>query len=125
MGINITHTMSSFQFENRENLRNAAKQILNKQGSSAEAIHKIVDQTVFPIQNSQQIILNMASQVTLNNSLKETLKYLKSHTNKKAEKEPVLGELWNIMSKKSYANYSGELQDFEIDENAKNIFVVA
>lgn len=125
MGINITHTMSSFQFENRENLRNTAKQILNNQSSSTEAIRKIVEQTVFPVQNSQQLILNMSSQVTLNNSLKETLKYLKSHANKKTEKEPVLGELWNIMSKESNNTYTGELQDFEIDENAKNIFAAA
>ncbi len=125
MGINITHTMNSFQFENRENLRNAAKQILNKQGASTEAMHKIVEQTVFPVQNSQQLILNMSSQVTLNNSLKETLKYLKSQANKKTVKEPVLGELWDIMNKKTIDNYTGELQDFEIDENAKNIFEAA
>ena len=31
MTLNITHTMNSFQFENRENLRNAARNILNKQ----------------------------------------------------------------------------------------------
>ncbi len=41
MGINITHTMNSFQqFENRENLRNAAKNILNKQTASQETVQK-------------------------------------------------------------------------------------
>ena len=61
-----------------------------------------------------------------NNSLKETLKYLKNQANKKSAKAPVLGELWNIFSSNNGASeknpYKGELYDFEIDKNAKNIF---
>lgn len=125
MGINITHTMSSFQFENRENLRNSAKNILNKQGSSTEAVHKIIEQTLFPIQNAQSNIMSTTAQITLNNSLRETLKYLKSQAKKEVHKEPVLGELWNIIQKESTSDYKGELRDFEIDESAENIFAAA
>lgn len=126
MGINITHTMNNFQFENRENLKQTAKKILNKQNATSETMQKIIDKTVFsmpePYQNPQLAIIKASSQITLNNSLKETLKYLKSHANKKQTKEPVLGELWNIMNKKEDNEYNGELLDFEIDSSAKNIF---
>lgn len=121
MGINITHTMNSFQqFENRENLRNAAKNILNRQTASQETVQKIVDKTVFDY-NPQLSIIKASTQISVNNSLKETLKYLKSHASKKPAKEPVLGELWNIAnSNKSIEE--NELYDFEIDNSAKNIF---
>ncbi|MCM1003868.1 MAG: hypothetical protein NC408_05935 [Candidatus Gastranaerophilales bacterium] len=121
MGINITHTMNSFQqFENRENLRNAAKNILNKQNASQETVQKIVDKTVFEY-NPQLSIIKASSQISVNNSLKETLKYLKSHAAKKPAKEPVLGELWNIAQAKD-DNSENELYDFEIDNSVENIF---
>lgn len=121
MGINITHTMGSFQqFENRENLRNAAKNILNRQNASSESVQKIIDKTVFDY-NPQLSIIKASTQISINNSLKETLKYLKSHAAKKPAKEPVLGELWNIAnSNKEIEN--NELYDFEIDNSVKNIF---
>lgn len=122
MGINITHTMNnSFQqFENRENLRNTAKNILNKQNASSETVQKIVDKTVFDY-NPQLSIIKASTQISVNNSLKETLKYLKSHATKKQAKEPVLGELWNIAnSSKNIEN--NELYDFEIDNSIENIF---
>ncbi len=127
MGLNITHTMNSFQFESRENLRNAARNILNKQGASSETMQKILNQSVFPTnsnRNSQLEILSASTQITLNNSLKETLKYIKSQANKKAVKEPVFGELWNILNKEENS-YEGELKDFIIDSSAKNIFAAA
>ncbi len=121
MGINITHTMNSFQqFENRENLRNAAKNILNKQNASQETVQKIVDKTVFDY-NPQLSIIKASSQISVNNSLKETLKYLKNHAAKKPAKEPVLGELWNIAQAKD-DNSENELYDFEIDNSVENIF---
>ncbi len=121
MGINITHTMNSFQqFENRENLRNAAKNILNKQNASQETVQKIVDKTVFEY-NPQLSIIKASSQISVNNSLKETLKYLKSHAAKKPAKEPVLGELWNIV-KENTESADNELYDFEIDNSVENIF---
>lgn len=121
MGINITHTMGSFQFENRENLRNAAKNILNKQGASQESMQKIIDKTVFDTQNPQLTVLKAATQITVNDSLKETLKYLQKHAAKRAPKKPVLGELWNLATSQE-TEYTGELVDFEIDNSAKNIF---
>lgn len=122
MGINITHTMNSFQsFENRENLRNAAKNILNRQTASQETVQKIVDKTVFDY-NPQLSIIKASSQISINNSLKETLKYLKNHAAKKTAKEPVLGELWNIANSQKEENESNELYDFEIDNSIENIF---
>lgn len=124
MSINITHTMNSFQFENRENLRNAARNILNRQGATTEATHKVLEQTLFQAssyQNPQLAIIKASSQISLNNTLKETLKYLKSQANKKTQKEPVLGELWNIANKETNT-YEGELVDFIIDTTAENIF---
>ena len=126
MSINITHTMNSSQFENRENLRNAAKNILNKQGASAEASKKILEETIFSEKkyNTQFDILRASSQITLNDSLKETLKYLKNQANKKTKKEPVFGELWNIINNED-RSYEGELIDFVIDSSLKNIFAAA
>ncbi len=123
MGINITHTMNTYQgFENRENLRNAAKNILNRQNASNETVQKIIDKTVFDY-NPQLSIIKASTQISVNSSLKETLKYLKEHANKKPVKEPVLGELWNLAEKsKSEDNENNELYDFEVDNSLENIF---
>ena len=123
MGLNITHTMNSFQFESRDNLRNAARNILNRQGITSEAAQKFVEQTIFSKDsyNPQLSIIKASSQITLNNSMKETLKYLKLHANRKVNKEPVLGELWNLFEKEDN-NYEGELVDFVIDSSDRNIF---
>ena len=124
MGLIITHTMNSFQFESRDNLRNAARNILQRQGASTEATHKFVEQTIFTNDsyNPQLAIIKASSQISLNNTMKETLKYLKSQANKKVNKEPVLGELWNLFELKAETIYTGELIDFEIDTSARNIF---
>ena len=126
MSINITHTMNSFQFESRENLRNAAKNILNRQGASTEATNNILEQAIFSTKNSnaQLDILRASTQISLNESLKETLKYLKTQANKKTKKEPVFGELWNVISKEEIT-YEGELVDFVVDSSLKNIFAAA
>lgn len=122
MGINITQTMGSFQqFENRENLRNTAKSILSRQNASSETVEKIVDKTVFDY-NPQLSIIKASTQISINNSLKETLKYLKSHAAKKPVKEPVLGELWNLANSSKDNTAHNELYDFEIDNSVKNIF---
>jgi len=126
MSINITHTMNSFQFESRENLRNAAKNILNRQGASTEVTNKILEQAIFSSKNSnaQLDILRASTQISLNESLKETLKYLKTQANKKSKKEPIFGELWNVISKEEIS-YEGELVDFVVDSSLKNIFAAA
>lgn len=130
MGINITHTMDLLQFENKENLRNTAKNILNKNGVSEETAQKIVEKTIFDADkqikelysNPQLAVIKASSQITMNNTLKETLKYLKSHANQKITKEPVLGELWEKLNSAKEDTYKGELLDFQIDDTAVNIF---
>ena len=132
MGLNITQTMTGFQFENKENLRNAAKNILENKGASQEATQKIIEKTIFDNNtqirdsyiNPQLSIIKASSQITINDSLKETLKYLKNNAHKKITKEPVLGELWNLFSQEE-VEYKGELCDYVIDENATNIFIAA
>lgn len=133
MGLNVSMDYS-FQLDNKENLKNAAKTILNKSGATSEVTQKIIDQTIFNndkaikeiYTNSQLTALKASTQITLNNSLKETLKYLRSHAAQKQQKVPVLGELWNIFSANNEASeknpYKGELYDFQIDQNTKNIF---
>ena len=126
MGINITHTMNNFQFEKREHLRDTAKRILKNQGADSESVQKIVEDTIFSknsYENPQLSIIKASSQITMNSNLKETLKYLKSHANKKEKKDPILGELWDRLTNSvSESNYEGELLDFVIDANVENIF---
>ena len=132
MGLNITHTMNNMNFENRETLRNSAKDILNKQGASAETTNSILDKTIFKSQNRggdfyinpQLAILKASTQISLNNNLKETLKYIKSQANRKQVKTPVFGELWNSLTENNEIQ-ENELFEFEIDVNAKNIFIAA
>ena len=127
MGINVSTSMG---FENREFLKSAAKNILQKGGAESEKASQIAQRAIFGersySQNSQYSILSASTQITLNNSLKETLKYLNSHANKKVAKKPVLGELWEIFSATNESSeqnpYKGELIDFEINLNQKNIF---
>ena len=131
MGLNVTHTLGSFQFENRENLRNTAKDILQKQGASNENMQRILDKTIFDsdgkiYSNSQLAVIKASTQISLNNSLKETLKYLKNHASKKTRKEYAFGEIWNLINNEDITEeYKGELIDFEVDENITNIFAAA
>lgn len=132
MGLNITHTMNNMNFENRESLKNTAREILSKQGASAETSGAIIEKTIFNTTNKngdfyinpQLAILKASSQISLNANLKETLKYIKSQANRKQPKSPVFGELWNSLNE-NYDNQENELLDFEIDVNAKNIFIAA
>ena len=130
MGINITQTLGNFQFESKEKLRNTAKNILNRQGASEETMQKILDKTIFDsdgriYSNSQLAIIKASTQMSLNGSLKETLKYLKNHASeKKSAKTPVLGELWTLFNQEK-DDYKGELIDFESDNSAENIFAAA
>ena len=115
--------MNSFQFANRESLRNTAKQILNRQGMASENANRVISDAIFSSQNytnPQLAIIKASSQITQNTTLKETLKYLKSQANKKVQKQAILGELWDTI--KNEEKYEGELLEFEIDSNAKNIF---
>ena len=125
MGLNITHTMQNSQFENRENLRQTAKKILNRKGASEESIKKIIDDSIFSA-TSFIIYNNLStqSQISIENTIKERLRRLKEQSDRANLKKPVLGELWEIASKDT-SKYNGELIDFEIDLSADNIFAAA
>lgn len=127
MGLNVSTTAA---FENKEFLRNAVMDILTQQSASQDTTAKIIDKTIFDIKDSyvnpQMSVIKASTQISLNASLSETLKYLRTHSKKKTEKKYVFGELWNIVSTNNEASeenpYKGELYDFEIDKNVKNIF---
>ena len=126
MSINVSTSMG---FGNQDILRNTAKEILQSNGvetaKQAEAAQKSVIFTNGMGLPSHQYVLMASTQITVNNTLRETLKYLKNRE-RRVKKEPVLGELWQIMSadnEESEKNpYHGDLIDFEIDAKAKNIF---
>jgi len=114
--------------------RNAAKNILANSGASGESSSKIIEETIFQQKNSytdaypnsQLAIIKASTQISVNGTLKETLKYLREHANQKVLKTPILGELWETFSVNNQASeenpYRGELVDFQIDKNTKNIF---
>lgn len=135
MGLNVSMDYM-LQFENKENLKSAAKNILTNSGANTEATQKIIQQTIFEgdrqmkeaYLNSQMAILKASTQISVNGTLKETLRYLKSQPKKDVKKEPVFGEIWNIFSANNEASEKNpyeEIYGFEIDKNAKNIFAAA
>ncbi len=136
MGLNVSAS-NSYLLDNQEVLRNTAKNILSKGGASTEATQKIIEKTLFNYDNQlkdvytnpQLSVIKASTQISINNSLKETLKYLKEQAAKKEPKELKFGELWNIVSTGNNASeknpYKGELYDYQIDKNIKNIFAAA
>lgn len=127
MGINITQT--NYSFENRENLRNTAREILNKQNNSNEPAQNILNKTIFGSEssiysNAQLSILKASSQISINGTLKETLKYLKNNPVKKTDKRVILGELWDLFTQNEN-DKPVEISDWEIDYSAENIFAAA
>lgn len=133
MGLNVSASMESgFRFENKENLKNAAKNILTKAGKSEEAAQNLSQKMIMSVDkqirdsyiNPQLAVIKASSQISMNKSLKETLKYLKSHASQKVVKQPVLGELWELFSatKQEELDDENELMYMVIDLNAKNIF---
>lgn len=127
MGLNISQTMNNSQFENRESLRRTAKNILLKQNASNENAQKIIDQLIFLPNarkiNTQADILNISSQIAIQNSMKETIKSLKDNFAKKNVKKAQLGELFELLDLDT-GSYAGELVDYEINYN-NNIFIAA
>ena len=87
----IVSASTSYQLDNAEILRNTAKNILNNGGASAESAQKIIEKTIFDNDkqyiNPQLSVIKASTQITINNSLKETLKYLKAHANRRVKKE--------------------------------------
>lgn len=133
MGLNVSMNYS-FQLENRDILKNTAKNILTNSGATPEATQKIVEKTLFEgdrllkeqYTNPQLSVLKASTQISINDTLKETLKYLKSHAKKETKKTPVFGELWNIASANNQASekkpYQNELYEYQIDKDTVNIF---
>ncbi len=120
MGINVSTSMG---FENREFLKNAAKDILQKKGLDSKSAEKTAQQVRYEFVEDSlgSTVLKASTQVTLNKSLSETLNYLKAHAKDKRKKEYILGELWQALPD-SNTKYQGELVDLVIDYNSKNIF---
>lgn len=126
MGINVSTSMG---FENQTFLKNAAQSILQKSGVNPEKAEEIANTAIFEMKAYTDVsdvrFVSTAAQVALNNSLRETLNYLKNRVNEK-KKKYVLGELWDEFISNQNENdaesYCGELYDFEIDKNLKNIF---
>lgn len=129
MGFNVSTTT---MFETGDMVRSNAKSILTNTSSAAKAAASTANSTIFDneafvtSQNSQLAIIKAATQISVNSTLNETLKYLKTHANRKITKTPILGELWNIVSTNNESTeenpYKGELIEFQIDKNVKNIF---
>ena len=136
MGMYISAS-NSYQLDNFENLKNTAKNILAKGGASSEATQKIIEKTLFNYDNQikeaytnpQLSIIKASTQISVNNSLKETLKYLKEQASTQKTKKIKFGDIWNIFSVENNASeknpYKGELFDYTIDKNIKNIFAAA
>ena len=125
MGSNLSIQMGylNFEFAQKQQGQNIAMQ--NSAATSQSAIN-IVKQPLFIGTNNYTLphidVIQASAQITLNNSLKETIKYLKQHKNK-AKKKPILGELTTVLEKEIDENNSVlELKNYEIDFNAKNIF---
>ena len=121
MGINVSTSMG---FENREFLQNSAKNILQKSGAdenTSKEVLKQVEYTKPDIGSDSLFVLKSSTQITMSNSLKETLKYLQAHANDKRKKKYILGELWETISD-SETPYSGDFEDFVVDLNEPNIF---
>lgn len=123
MGLNVSTSMG---FENRNFLRNAAREILQRSGASKEATSKIVDTLIFDktYLSSEQKALQAAAQSAFSESLKISLKNFKNKKQQKPIKTPVFGTLWEQFSKNEQSN-NFELLKFEIKEDAENIFAAA
>ncbi len=130
MGLNVSVNYSN-QYENKEQLREIAKNILNNRGANSESVKQIIDKSVFLANKTmkdlyttpQLDVLKASTQITLNSTLKETLKYLKSHSSQASKvKTPILGELWKVIEVNKSSSDNNELYNFELDKNAKNIF---
>ena len=125
MSISISTAM---RFGNQELSRNNAKEILQKNAVEITGSETVQKAAIFENTSripAYQYVWLSSAQITANNTLKETIKYLKNKE-RQAKKEPVFGELWEIMNVENEQSennpYHGDLIDFEIDAKSKNIF---
>ena len=126
MGMNVSTSMS---FENRDLISSTTRNLPKSNDVVAEKVTGNVFQQNTGYANekaltTQQYILMASTQITVNNSLKETLKYLRAHEDYK-KKEHSFGDLWQILNAENEDSeknpYKEELLDIDI-ENKKNIF---
>ena len=125
MGMSVS---ASTGFINREFLNDSANNRQNQNSAATNTPKTVVQNNAkyslgTPL-TTQQYIMLASSQITVNNSLKETLKYLRNHAEKN-RKSPVFGELWDILNMENNNDehpYQGELLNIEIDDSAINIF---
>lgn len=127
MSIGISNANNFHQYENREYIKDVAGKILNTNGYNSN-LNSIIDKTYTNTDfsnytNAQLAIIKASTQISLNNPLKETLKYLNTKS-KKNNKQPILGELWNILSL-SNEDDSDFINQIEIDFTRNNIFTAA
>ena len=127
MSIGISNANNFHQYENREYIKDVAGKILNTNGYNSN-LNSIIDKTYTNTDfsnytNAQLAIIKASTQISLNNPLKETLKYLNTKS-KKNDKQPILGELWNILSL-SNEDDSDFINQIEIDFTRNNIFTAA
>lgn len=123
MGLNVSTSMG---FENRNFLRNAAREILQRSGASKEATSKIVNTLIFDksFLSSEQKVLQATAQIAFSESLKNSLKKLKDEKQQKQIKTPVFGSLWEQFSENEQSD-NFELLEFVIEDDADNIFAAA
>ena len=127
MDINVSANMGFGSHESQQNVpRNAHK---NSAQSASESASEIQPRTISGLENpwnsKEMSVLIASTQITLNNSLKETLNYLKT-SRKNNKKEHTLGELWEELSSEDEELMKlEEIIDYEIDKKVKNIFEAA
>ena len=87
--------------ENQQFISTSAKMLEQKTsenaGQRAQTTSSVISEQASLSTMSQFSVLKASTQITLNNSLKETLKYLQAHANDR-RKEHIFGELWKILS---------------------------
>ncbi len=127
MGLNVSTSMT---FENREFLRNTAKNILTGKGASQESSSRVIQNTT--IFNSKELYSNAQIEalkasflIGLNGDLKETKKYLDKHKKSEEKKKYILGELWNSLENTEEKDSTKELYNLIIDYDSENIFAAA
>lgn len=126
MGINVSTSMG---FSNHDFSKNATTSILQRCSIEPECVEDVSKINVFTYDKSSEYtqlqLVSTSSMIALNNSLKETLKYLKTHQKYTKKKEPVFGELWNefmATNAEEDSENQVELNDFTLDENLNNFF---
>lgn len=124
MGINIS---SSMNFKNQQFPKKSAKEAAKKNDAESNEAENFSERVYSANSKSVSFIetnlFKSLADVALNNSLNETLAYLKAQTYDK-HKKYVLGELWEQFNQNKTEDeiFQGELIDFEVDNNLENIF---